>query len=136
MTKEDVPFVFELEKKMIGSADESTILKTLENEKLTYFLLCENDDVVGFIEVFFMPPEAELYDIVVDTKFQGNGYSKLLMDYFISLAKENLVETIFLEVNSNNTKAMNLYTRYGFEKYGVRKNYYGNSDAVLMKLKV
>ena len=78
----------------------------------------------------------ELYDIVVSKENQGKGYSKILMDYMISLAKENNVETILLEVNSINNKAINLYQKYGFKEYSIRKNYYGDSDAILMKLKL
>ena len=42
-------------------------------------------------------------------------------------------DTILLEVNTMNYKAISLYEKYGFKEYGTRKNYYGNSDAILMK---
>ena len=56
------------------------------------------------------------------------------MDKLILICKENLCETIFLEVNSINYKAISLYEKYGFKSYLIRKNYYGENDAVLMKL--
>lgn len=136
MTEKDVLIVFELEKKLIGSANKETILKTLSNENLNYYLIFEDEQVVGFLEGFIISPESEIYDIAVDEAYQRKGYAKKLMEFFIDLSKQKGVETILLEVNSNNTKAINLYNLFGFVEYGKRKNYYGDSDAVLMKKNV
>ena len=136
MTEKDVLIVFELEKKLIGSANKETILKTLSNENLNYYLIFEDEQVVGFLEGFIISPESEIYDISVDVAYQRKGYAKKLMKFFIDLSKQKGVETILLEVNSNNTKAINLYNLFGFVEYGKRKNYYGDSDAVLMKKNV
>lgn len=136
MTEKDVLIVFELEKKLIGSANKETILKTLSNENLNYYLIFEDDQVVGFLEGFIISPESEIYDIAIDEAYQRKGYAKKLMKFFIDLSKQKGVETILLEVNSNNTKAINLYNLFGFVEYGKRKNYYGDSDAVLMKKNV
>ena len=125
MTEKDVFVVFELEKKLIGSANKETILKTLSNENLNYYLIFEDDQVVGFLEGFIISPESEIYDIAVDEDYQRKGYAKKLMEFFIDLSKQKGVETILLEVNSNNTKAINLYNLFGFVEYGKRKNYYG-----------
>ena len=136
MTEKDVLIVFELEKKLIGSANKETILRTLSNENLNYYLIFEDEQVVGFLEGFIISPESEIYDIAVDEAYQRKGYAKKLMEFFIDLSKQKGVETILLEVNSNNTKAINLYNLFGFVEYGKRKNYYGDSDAVLMKKNV
>ena len=80
--------------------------------------------------------EAELFDIAVDLSYQGKGLSKILMEHFMNICKEKQVRTIFLEVNTNNIKAINLYTKFGFVEYSRRKNYYGDNDAILMKLDV
>ena len=136
MTEKDVLIVFELEKKLIGSANKETILKTLSNENLNYYLIFEDEQIVGFLEGFIISPESEIYDIAVDEAYQRKGYAKKLMEFFIDLSKQKGVETILLEVNSNNTKAINLYNLFGFVEYGKRKNYYGDSDAVLMKKNV
>ena len=136
LTHEYVNDVSTLEKEYIGTGDVDAIKNSLNSDKLNYYILLKNDKVVGFMECLILPPEMELYDIVVSKENQGKGYSKILMDYMISLAKENNVETILLEVNSINNKAINLYQKYGFKEYSIRKNYYGDSDAVLMKLKL
>lgn len=133
MTMADVDRVFELEKEYIGDCDKESIQRTIDSQTLKYFVLSIDEKIVGFFECSVIAPEAELYDIVIEKDEQGKGYSKLLMNYFIDLMKKNNIETIFLEVNKINQRAIALYEKYGFEKYGERKNYYGENDAVLMK---
>lgn len=133
MIMADVDRVFELEKEYIGDCDKDSIQKTIDSQTLKYFVLRIDDKIIGYFECSIIAPEAELYDIVIEETFQGSGYSKLLMDYFIDLLKKNNIETIFLEVNKINKRAIALYEKYGFEKYGERKKYYGENDAILMK---
>ncbi len=133
LTKFEIDKVFELEEKYIGKCDRLSIENTIESETLSYYTLFKENEVIGFFECSIISPEAELYDIVVDEQYRGLGYSKLLMDYFLNIAKSNNIETIFLEVNSINNIAISLYKKYGFEEYSVRKKYYGDNDAILMK---
>ena len=45
------------------------------------------------------------------------------------------MQSITLEVNDKNIPAINLYLKYGFEKVGLRKNYYGlDQNAIIMTL--
>lgn len=132
----EVDKVYELEKKHIGECDIKSIENTIESSTLSYYVLFKDNDVIGFFECSIISPEAELYDIVIDEKYQGLGYSKILMDYFLNLVKESKVETIFLEVNSINNKAISLYSKYGFKEYSIRRKYYGDNDAILMKKEI
>ena len=134
LTNDDVVSVFEIEKKLIGTGSIDDIKKSLESDVINYFVLKNNGVVLGFLELSTVPPEMELFDIAIDEKFQGKGYAKLLMNFMIDFAKENKCETIFLEVNRINQKAISLYDKFGFKEYAVRKNYYGENDAILMKL--
>lgn len=136
LTNEYVQKVFELETQLIGKASRDSIEKTLSNETLSYYVLLNENVVVGFFECLIIAPEAELFDIAVKDEFQGKGYSKILMDYFLNLAKQASCDTVFLEVNSINHKALNLYRKYGFVQFEVRKKYYGDNDAILMKLEL
>ena len=136
LTSEHVDFVYEIEKNLIGACDKNAILKTLQSIKLNYYILLKKSKPIGFFECLILPPEIELYDIAVASEFQGNGYSKIMMNYLLKLAASSGSNTILLEVNSINSKAINLYEKYGFKKYSERKNYYGKNDAILMKLDV
>lgn len=125
--------VVRIESELIAKTSKEKVLKTIETEKPIYFVLKKDNKVLGFVEGLFLPPEAELYDIAIDKLEQGKGYANLLVEFFVKHAKNMGVETIFLEVNSINQKAINLYQKFGFEKYSIRKKYYGDNDAILMK---
>lgn len=136
LTQNQVHDVAKIESELIGKVDEEKIKDTISNDKLSYYVMMMGEDVIGFFECLLIAPEAELYDIAIKKDCQGKGYSKILMNYFINLCVENGCETIFLEVNSINSVAQNLYASFGFESYSVRKNYYGENDAILMKKKL
>lgn len=129
--------VARLESELIAKTSKEAVKKTLDSETTFYFVLIVENEVVGFLQCSIISPESELYEIGIDKNFQGKGYANKLMDYYLEFAKLKGCETILLEVNKMNVKAICLYKKYGFCEYGERKNYYGvNQDAVLMKLKI
>ena len=136
LASDDVSAVCEIESELIGKTSEEKIRSTIESSTLFYHVLKIDEKVVGFFECSIIAPEAELFDIAVSKEFQGNGYSKLLMQHFIETCKSAGCDTIFLEVNSINNVAINLYNKFGFAKYSIRKNYYGDNDAILMKCSI
>lgn len=133
LTMDMVEDVFEIEKTFFSVSNNESILSSFRTDSLNYFVLCVNDEVIGFLECSVVLDESELYEIAISEKYQNRGYAKILMEHFIQFCKEKLVRTIFLEVNKNNSKAISLYQKYGFVEYFIRKNYYGENDAVLMK---
>ena len=134
MQLKDALEVVKLESTLIGKTNLETVKATLSSETLSYYVLEENDQIIGFLEASIISPESEIFDIAVKKEFQGKGYGKMLMENFISICKSSGVNTIFLEVNSINKKAISFYLNAGFEPYAERKNYYGkNLDAILMK---
>jgi len=137
LTLEYIEDVARLESKLIAKTSKEAVRKTLESKTNFYFILLNEKEVVGFLQCSIISPESELYEIGIDENFQGSGYAKMLMEYYLDYAKKKGCDTILLEVNKINMKAISLYKKYGFCKYGERKNYYGvNQDAVLMKLKI
>ena len=136
LTEVYVDEVAALEKELIGSCDVDAIRSTISSLVLNYYVMIHDEKVVGFFECKIISPEAELYDIAVKKDFQGKGFATLMMNHFLSVVKQQSCDTILLEVNSINNKAISLYTKFGFVKYGERKNYYGDNDAILMKLEI
>ncbi len=128
-----VDAVFEIESSELGKVSKESILKTIDSDNLNYYLLLLNDKVIGFFECFILAPEAELYDVVVVDGFRRKGYGMLMLSEFEKLAKSANCNTLLLEVNNINKSAIALYEKFGFVAYGLRKNYYGDNDAILMK---
>ena len=48
---------------------------------------------------------------------------------------ENVVETVTLEVRESNLKAINLYTKNGYERVIVKPKYYSNGEDALYMVK-
>ena len=107
------------------------------NFKLDTFSYCfvieEKNNIIGFITYSIIYERAEIIDIIIDEKYRNKGYATLLLEKVFDIIKDNNCENITLEVNSNNKSAINLYKKSGFKIVSVRKNYYNNSDAYLMK---
>lgn len=134
LTHEYVDDVLLIEKELLGTGSKEDIEKTISSDVLDYYLLFLNEEVIGFFEVSNVAGESELFDIAIKKEFQGRGYSKVLMEQLLKVCKEKNSRTIFLEVNKINLRAIKLYEKFGFKEYAIRKNYYGENDAVLMKL--
>ena len=134
LTIDMVENVFDIEKTFFDVSTKQSILDSFDSNNLFYFVLILDESIIGFLEGSIVLDEAELFEIAIKSEFQGKKYSLKLMDYFIDYCKAKNVATIFLEVNTINSKAVALYEKYGFEKYSIRKKYYGENDAILMKL--
>ena len=134
LEKNMIEDVFEIEKTFFDLKTNQSMLDSFDSKNLFYFVLFLNEQIVGFLECSIVLDEAELFEIAIKKEFQGQKLSVKLMNYFIDFCKKKNVSTIFLEVNIINSKAISLYEKFGFVRYGIRKKYYGENDAVLMKL--
>jgi len=109
---------------------ESEILK--EN---AYMYVCiEDNEVIGFAILNTILDEGELLHIAVSTAHRRKGVAKALFDKLFQIANEKELSFITLEVRESNQSAIALYEYMGFERVGVRKNYYSKptENAVLM----
>ena len=91
-------------------------------------------DLAGFVGIWRMLNEAHIVSIAVKSEFRGCGLGELLIIGAIEQAMAMEIDVMTLEVRFSNLVAQNLYSKYGFNKVGVRKNYYSNDreDAVIM----
>lgn len=92
--------------------------------------------LVGYVGIGMVgpadSPEFEIHSIGTDQAFQRRGIGSMLMDNVVHVADLKNAP-IFLEVRTDNAPAIALYEKYGFEKMGIRKNYYNGADALTMK---
>ena len=113
------------------------LLSELKNENTKYIVLKENDNIIGFAGIWITPDDIELNNIVIRKDKRGKGYSKLLLEKLIEISKGLDREIFTLEVSEQNEVAISLYSKFGFEKVGLRKKYYdGKFDAILMSKKL
>lgn len=135
MTAEDVPAVAKIEKECFSQPwSEQGFLDGMKN---AVFFVAEDPQIVGYIGMYRMPPEGEITNVAVTQKMRGKGYGRELLLTMQRWAAEHEIDRIILEVRSKNEPAIQLYRTYGFEKIGVRKNFYQfpREDADIMEWK-
>ena len=72
-------------------------------------------------------------NLVVKKSARNLGIGSLLLKHLFSELEKQKITTIHLEVASNNSTAIHLYQKFGFAQVGIRKGYYKQADAILMK---
>jgi ribosomal-protein-alanine N-acetyltransferase len=136
MREDDLEQILILEKELFTSCwkEEDYLYELNDNPYSTLRVIEENNEIIAYGGVWCLFDQAQITTIGVAKKYQGKGYSKILMDELIKIAVENNCDTISLEVRISNFKAISLYQNYGFININTRKNYYAdnNEDAYLM----
>ena len=79
---------------------------------------------VGYYVAMPVLDEVHLLNITVAPVFQGQGWARCLMQSLSLWAQSQQATTLWLEVRESNARALKLYTAFGFEKVGIRKDYY------------
>ena len=123
MTAEDIPAVAQIEKECFSQPWSEQGF--LDGMKDAIFFVAEDPQIVGYIGMYRMPPEGEITNVAVTRKMRKKGCGREILD------------RIVLEVRSGNEPAIHLYRTCGFEKIGVRKNFYQfpREDADIMEWK-
>jgi tRNA threonylcarbamoyladenosine biosynthesis protein TsaB len=91
-------------------------------------LVSSQNNPMGFVLFRKAADEAEILTICTRPVFRQKGHAKLLVQYLESLLKNEGVKSLFIEVAVSNHAALALYVSSGFEKAGVRKDYYQRGD--------
>ena len=111
----------------------SVLKDELNSKNSTYFVVKnEENEILGFAGIKIILDEVEIMNIVTKKDCRNQGIGKLLLNRIILEAKNKNIRKINLEVNENNSIAIHLYEKFGFNKDGERKNYYRDQNAILM----
>ena len=86
----------------------------------------EEDKITGYMSFYQVMDEVEIIKIGIIKSYQRNGYGSFLIK---ELKKLNM-KKIFLEVSTENVKAINFYLKNGFKEIGLRKRYYTSKSGI------
>jgi ribosomal protein S18 acetylase RimI-like enzyme/predicted GNAT family acetyltransferase len=79
-------------------------------------LLYYGDKIVGFIIIIFIKEGGFINGVGIHPDFRRRGLGKALMLSSMKRAAKNGMETMILEADVDNYRALNLYRRVGFKK--------------------
>ena len=114
----------------------SMMLDEITNtESRRYSVAEENGVVIGYLGLMFvLKDELHINSIGTRPGHEGRGVATSLLDEAWAVVRERGVARATLEVAVSNSRALDLYYRYGFAPVGVRKNYYQRTheDALIL----
>lgn len=93
-----------------------------------------SDSICAYAVVWFLDIEMHIANLGVQKNYRRLGLASWLLNYYLKLAQSLQMKVAHLEVRRKNAKAIRLYEKLGFNKVGIRKNYYSteHEDAILM----
>lgn len=126
MQAEHIAAIAELEKDCFSEPwSENALAEELSNPD-SHFLVAEFGEVAGYIGVQEICGEAYVTNIAVFENHRKKGIGRALLKTAADGAKQRNCEFITLEVRVSNAHAIALYESEGFEKVGIRKNFYAS----------
>jgi len=108
---------------------------------VTFRIDSDTEGTIGFIVGRVVPAadddlavDAEIYNIGIAPDAQGNGFGQMLLDAFLAECRSRNVRSIWLEVRESNEPALGIYSKNGFERVGIRKDFYSDprENAIVM----
>lgn len=138
MVVQDISRVSEIELTVFTSAwsaDDFTY--ELTENPFGHYFVDEIDGVVeGYIGLWILFDQAQITTLGTTLNHRRQGIAKRLMEYGLRHAFQSGAERISLEVRVGNIAAITLYESFGFQRKGIRKDYYqdNHEDAHLMVL--
>jgi ribosomal-protein-alanine N-acetyltransferase len=104
-------------------------------------VLLADETLLGYFVAMQGVDEVHLLNITVAPEFQGQGWSRVMLDALTLWARGRQAQWLWLEVRVGNSRALRVYEAQGYARVGVRKDYYPaghgkREDAVVMGLRL
>jgi ribosomal protein S18 acetylase RimI-like enzyme len=104
---------------------ESQLISEINNPNSHFYLAFSETEPAGYLKINFKDAQTEKTDdtsleiqrIYVSQAFHGKKMGQLLLDKVIAIAKEKAVDYIWLGVWEENHRAIQFYTKNGFEVF-------------------
>ncbi len=124
----------ELEREIFGINNYciSQLLEMIISTEYICFLAIEKKNILGYLIIHNIIDNYEIMKIGILSAARKKRIGSQLLKEYIDTVKLPLL----LEVRETNEIGQNFYTKNGFEKIGIRKNYYKDTgeNAIIMKL--
>lgn len=110
------------------------LLSQLPDPMHVFLLAVEGERLLGYVGMMHVLDEGYISNVAVLPETRRQGIGDRLIGALLTRADSLSLRFVTLEVRAGNAPAIALYEKHGFQKVGVRKNYYKapREDAVLM----
>ena len=133
--KNDIPRLVLLEEELLKeTVGEEMLAAELHNTFARFYVATFNDIVIGYLSCWMVEDTVDIINVVIDSKYQHQGFGQALFSKMEEEAKLNNCNNIMLEVKETNLNAIKFYQKQGYEQISIRKNYYqDHTNALIMK---
>lgn len=135
MQPRDVACIAELEKICFSIPWSEEALDESLGKSEYIFLAAELDGkIAGYVGMISALDEGDITDVAVFPEYRKKGVACALLTALKDRCAALGISRIFLEVRESNAPAIGLYEKMGFERIGLRRNFYDapREHAVLM----
>lgn len=134
MLRSDIPAVAALEAAIYPQPwSPRVFFDELAMESREYVVaLDDGGAIVGYGGLLLVEEDAHITTVAVAPETRGHRVGTRLMLSLVDHALEAGARHLTLEVRITNAAAQGLYSRFGFQPVGRRKNYYKDEDALVM----
>ena len=135
MIEENLQSVAEIENLCFSSPWSYNALSSeLDNPLAVYFVVKLAENVVGYAGMHHVLDEGYIANIAVHPGFRKKGFATALLNKLQDFAQKTVLAMLTLEVRATNQTAISIYHNFGFEKVGLRHNFYDNprEDGIIM----
>lgn len=135
MALEDLARIHDLEAAAFPDPwSEAGIRETLSQKNTILLTAREEENVIGYLIVYYVLDECEIARIAVAKEHRRQGAAALLIRELERRCREKGIRRIMLDVRESNKGAIAFYRGQGFAEDGLRKNFYTGpmEHAVLM----
>ena len=103
---------------------EDALLQMSENPNASFLCAFSDGVFVGYAGMLCVLDEGQICNVAVCPAYRRMGVGAALMKAQAETARIRGLSFMTLEVRASNLAAQGLYEKYGWEKVGVRKNFY------------
>jgi [ribosomal protein S18]-alanine N-acetyltransferase len=138
MTEADLPEVCAIENDTFSEPWSKEDFLSSMKEKNNGYLVAEIDGkVVGYCGYWGIAGEGYIYNVAVKNEFRNQKIGYIMLNTLLKDSKNRGISSFTLEVRITNQAAIRLYKALGFERAGIRRDFYSKpkEDAVIMWLK-
>lgn len=78
-------------------------------------LFKKDDEYIGYGQIIIKNNQCYIVNFGIINEYRNKGYSKILLAYLLNIIKRNSYDKAYINVDSNNSVAVNLYKSFGFK---------------------